>query len=363
MKNDFLEDKNKIKEIMKRKEEHIQIALAKDIQSKNTTLFECIKLFNSATPEINFDEVDTETSFLGHRFSAPVIVGAMTGGAEIAKRINKNIAIAVEELGLGMVVGSQRAALYSKGLEDTFTVARKYAPNAFIGANIGAPQLSKNGIGANDVKKLIKMLDADSLYIHLNPLQELVQPEGEPNFKGVLSKIKEISNFVNVPVIAKEVGFGIDEIAAKKLENSGVKAIEVAGTGGTSYAAIESYRARIKKDEARANIGNLFENWGIPTAASLFVTKNNVKIPIIASGGIRNGLELAKAITVGASMSAVAFPVLKHAMRSSEAVSDYLKNLIYELKAAMFLTGSRSVIELSKKRYVITGELKDWIRE
>ena len=192
-------NEEKIRTIMKRKEEHINICLNKPVQARKVkTLFDCVHLMNESLPEIDFDEIDTSVRFLGQDFSAPIMAGAITGGAELAEKINKNIAMAVEELRLGMVLGSQRAALYDKRLERTYSVAREFAPTAFIGSNVGGAQLAA-GMSIADCKKLVKMLDANAFYVHLNPLQEVLQPEGEPKYKKVLSKIEDIAGAMDVP--------------------------------------------------------------------------------------------------------------------------------------------------------------------
>jgi isopentenyl-diphosphate delta-isomerase len=354
-------DAKRIKEIMSRKEEHISICLGRQVSFTNSgTLFDCVRLLNEALPEMNLDDIDTSTTFLGHKFSAPLMAGAMTGGAELASKINSNIAEAVEELGLGMVLGSQRAGLYDKALADTYSIARKRAPTAFIGSNVGGAQLS-GGLGVEESRKLLKMLDADALYVHLNPLQEIVQPEGEPSYRGVASRITEIARAIDKPIVAKEVGSGISGRTAKRLEAAGVKAIEVAGSGGVSYSAVEYYRAAEQKMQAKEAVGKLFWNWGIPTAAAVRMASGAVKIPVVASGGIRNGQEMAKSIALGASMCATALPLLKPATVSSQKVKETMEQMIYELKVTMFLTGCRNMKDLGKAPFAITGELKEYL--
>lgn len=353
--------KEKIRQIMHRKEDHINICLEKPVQARHAkNLFDDIKLVNNSLPEINFDSIDTSITFLGHRFSAPIMVGAMTGGAELAKKINRNVAEAAQELGLGMVVGSQRAGLYDRVLSDTYSVARKAAPDIFIGSNIGGAQISA-GLGAAEAKKLIDMLDADALYIHLNPAQEIIQPEGDARYSGVLSGIRKIAESVDKPVVAKEVGFGISGSVAQMLEKAGVAAIEVAGMGGTSYTAIEHYRAANSKMHMKDRMGVLFWDWGIPTAASLYSVRKAVSLPLVSSGGIRNGTEVAKSIVMGASMCATAWPVLKPACTSAEAVKETLEEFIYALKCTMFLTGCRNMKELACLKYAAVGELREWM--
>ncbi|HUY70501.1 MAG TPA: type 2 isopentenyl-diphosphate Delta-isomerase [Candidatus Baltobacteraceae bacterium] len=353
----------KVRLIMKRKEDHINICVDEHVQAKKaTTLFENVHLLNNSLPEIDFDEIDTSTTFLGHKFSAPIMVGAMTGGAKLAEKINRNIAEACQDLGLGMAVGSQRAGLYDKRLERTYSIARKVAPDIFLGTNVGGAQLSK-GFSIADGKKLVKMLDADAFYIHLNPEQEVTQPEGEPNYRNVLSKIADFVDKIDKPIVAKEVGSGISGEVAKRLEGAGVSAIEVAGTGGTSYVAVEYYRAKEMKMRSKTMLGELFWDWGIPTAASLLMVKKAVKIPVVSSGGIRSGLEIAKSVGMGATMCAQAQPMLKPAMESPKAVRQHIEDLVHELKTAMFLTGCKNIRDLSRLKYVITGELREWIED
>lgn len=346
---------------MSRKEEHIDICLGRPVSFTNSgTLFDCVRLLNEALPEMDLDDIDTSTTFLGHKFSAPLMAGAMTGGADLASKINQNIAEAVEELGLGMVVGSQRAGLYDKALADTYSITRKSAPNAFIGSNVGGAQLSA-GLGVEESRTLLKMLDADALYVHLNPLQEVVQPEGEPSYKGVASRITEIARAIDKPIVAKEVGAGISGRTAKRLESAGVKAVEVAGGGGVSYSAVEYYRAAEQKMRAKEAAGKLFWNWGIPTAAAVRMASRAVKIPVIASGGIRDGQEMAKSIVLGASMCATALPLLRPATVSSRKVKETLEQMIYELKVTMFLTGCKNLNDLGRAPFAITGELRDFL--
>ncbi|MEM0154290.1 MAG: type 2 isopentenyl-diphosphate Delta-isomerase [Methanothrix sp.] len=352
--------KDKIDLIMKRKEEHIKICLEEPVQAKNVrTLFSDVKLINNSLPEIDFDDIDTSTVFLGKKFSAPFMVGAMTGGAEVAKTINANIAEAVEELGLGMALGSQRAALYDKVLEDTYTVARKNAPTAFLGANIGGAQIS-GGMKISDIKRLVDMINADALYVHLNPTQEIVQPEGEPKYKNVLDGIKSIAEFIKKPVVVKEVGFGISPGVAKQLEGTKISAIEIAGMGGTSYAAVEWYRAKAMGMESKVDLGNLLWDWGIPTAASLYMIRKRSKLPIVSSGGLRTGMDVAKSLIMGASLTAMALPILRPATKSPKEVEKFINNVILELKSVMFLLGAKNLKELAKVPYVVTGELAIW---
>ncbi|BCS91120.1 MAG: type 2 isopentenyl-diphosphate Delta-isomerase [Candidatus Micrarchaeota archaeon] len=350
----------KVEEIMRRKEEHIKICLDEEVNHKQSTLFDDIKLINNPLPELDIDDIDTRIEFFGKEFSMPFMVGAMTGGARLAQEINKRIAKAIDKKKLGMALGSQRAALYDKRLEVTYTVSRKYAPKAFIGANIGGAQIAKK-VSIEDIKRLIDMLDADALYIHLNPAQELVQPEGDPYYNGVKDSIEKIVDSIDKPVIVKEVGSGISKEVAVDLEKIGVSAIEIAGAGGTSYTAVEYYRAVKYRDPIKAEAAKTLWSWGIPTAAALIAVRKAVKIPVIASGGLRNGLDIAKALILGADMTAMAGPILKAAYESEAKLMQLLNSLEYQLKAVMMLTGSRSIKDLRKARYVIVNELKDWV--
>src|SRR3990172_10010474 len=294
-------------ETKKRKADHIKICLEHKAQAqKATTGFEDIHLIHKALPEIDRAKIDLSTTVFGHKFAAPIIVGAMTGGTKEATNINAAIAEGVEKLGLGMGVGSQRAAIEDKELAKTFAVARKKAPNAFLIANIGGVQLV-HGYGVKEVKKAMEMIDADAVAIHLNALQEAVQPEGQTNFQGVLAKIGEIAGAIEVPVIVKETGAGISAEDAKALEKAGVKAIDVGGVGGTSFAAVEYYRSTKQKD---VYLGEAFWDWGIPTAVSLVENAQTVKLPLIASGGIRSGTDIAKTLALGATLASVSQPIL-----------------------------------------------------
>jgi len=354
--------KNKLsKKIGRRKSNHLEICLEEGVQARHmTTGFEEIFLVHRALPEVERSKIDLSTTVFNHKFSAPLIVEAVTGGVEKATKINAAIARAVEKLGLGMGVGSQRAAIEDPKLEQTFTVAREKAPTAFLMANLGGPQLVR-GYGVKEAKKALKMLEADALAIHLNPLQEAVQPEGETSFTGLLKKIEEIVHALDVPVIVKETGAGIAAEDAKKLESVGVAGIDVAGLGGTSWAAVEYHRAKRQGDEFHQRLGEAFWDWGIPTVASLIETTQCVRIPVIASGGIRSGIDVAKALAFGASLAGMAHPVLDSAFHGAEEVEKTLGLIIEELKNTMFLVGANSVQELAKTPIVVTGKMADWL--
>jgi isopentenyl-diphosphate delta-isomerase len=344
-----------------RKAEHIKISLIKDINAKNVrTGFSDVHLIHSALPEIDRADVSLSTKEFGHSFSAPILVGAMTGGTREATKINSSIAKAVEDLGLGMGVGSQRAAIELPRLASTFKVVRKKAPSAFLVANIGAPQLV-GGYGLKEVRIAVDMISADALAIHLNPLQEAVQPEGEVKYAGVLEKITEIAGDIDVPVIVKETGAGISAEVATKLEKAGVQGIDISGVGGTSWAAVEYHRAKLHKDSFRQHLGKCFWDWGIPTAVSLVEVAQSTKVTIIASGGVRAGIDIAKSIVLGSSLVSISTPILSPATKNSEEVKRTLQLYIEELRNAMFLVGATSNDDLKKTSTVILGDTAKWL--
>ncbi|OYT62919.1 MAG: type 2 isopentenyl-diphosphate Delta-isomerase [Thermofilum sp. ex4484_15] len=347
-----------------RKEEHVRICLKGDCVESGSPLFEEVYLIHEALPEVNLDEVDTATEFLGHEFSAPIIITAMTGGFPLAEKINGAIAEVVEELGLGMGVGSQRAAIEREELKRTYSIAREKAPNAFIIANIGASQLGL-GYGREELVKAIDMVRADALAIHLNPLQECLQVEGEPKYKGILNKIKEYSGYLPVPVIAKETGAGISKEVAESLVKAGVAAIDVGGLGGTNFAIIEGLRAKERGKKLYEVMGFTFSNWGIPTAISIIEVRTvTPTLPLVATGGIRSGLDIAKAIALGADMVGIGLPVIRALMKDGrEGLRELINRYILELKIAMFLTGSSKLSDLRKKPLVLSPRIVSWMEQ
>lgn len=350
-----------VNRITNRKNEHIDISITRDIQSKTKTGFSDVFFIHKALPEIDKPKINLSTKFLNHKFNAPIIVGAITGGTSKASKINSIIAEVVEELGLGMGLGSQRIAIENEKLVKSFLIARKKAENAFLIANIGGIQLV-NGYGLKEVKKAVKMIDADAIAIHLNALQEAVQPEGQTNFKGVLNKISDIIRELDKPVIIKETGAGISAEIAKKIEEVGAKAIDVSGLGGTSFSAVEYYRAKITGDVHKYNLGNVFWDWGIPTSISTVEVSKSVNIPAIASGGIRNGEDIAKALALGASMTSLSQPVLCSAIKDVTETNFLLSNLIEELKTCMFLVGADSIEKLQRTPVIILGKTAEWLK-
>ena len=346
--------------IENRKEEHINIAETKNIAAEHNP-WDDIRLIHRAVPEINFDEINTEVNFLGYKFNEPFIISSMTGGTDRAKKINENLAKAAEEFKIGMGVGRIRVAVENKNISDTFSVINNYnIPAKF--ANIGAPQLvnqSSRAVTDNDIDYIFNLIDAKFLIIHFNFLQEMVQPEGDRNAKGVLKRIKELSK--SYPVIAKETGNGFSKEDAIELKDAGVKAIDVGGLGGTSFAAIEYYRAKKINNYEKMHAGETFWDWGIPSPASIRYC--NVGLPVIGSGGLRNGQDIAKSIILGAAMGAMARNFLKDADTSYEELKNHIINIIKDIKTTMFLTSSSNINELKKAKFIISEPLLSWLKE
>jgi isopentenyl-diphosphate Delta-isomerase len=349
-------------ETQKRKADHIKICLDDKSQARNATSgFEDIHFIHKALPEINRQNIDLSTCVFGHKFKAPLIVGAMTGGTAEAEKINATLAEAVENLGLGMGVGSQRAAIQDPKVAKTFAIARKKAPTAFLIANMGGVQLV-HGYGIAEIKKAIEMIEADALAIHLNALQEAVQPEGQTNFKGVLAKIGEIAQALDKPVIVKETGSGIATEEAKLLKDAGVAAIDVGGVGGTSFAAVEFHRSQAEASCSQRFLGEVFWDWGIPTVASLVEVSQSVKIPVLASGGIRSGTDIAKTLALNACLASVSQPTLQAAVKGVKETESALSLLIEELRNVMFLVGAQKASELTTVPVVILGKTGEWLK-
>jgi len=348
--------------IKKRKIDHIDICLNENVEAdKITTGFEDVFFIHRALPELNLEEINLATEVFGYKFSAPIMISSITGGAEEALKINASIAEAIEELGLGMGVGSQRAALENPNLRRTYTIVRKKAPNAFLAANIGAPQIIRD-YKIKELKKIVEMIEADALIIHLNPLQEAIQPEGETLYLGALGKIRQIAESLDMPIIVKETGAGISAEDARKLEAAGVAGIDVAGAGGTSWAAVECHRAHRRGNHLAEEVGKEFWDWGIPTVVSIIEVVQSVSIPVIASGGVRSGLDIAKAISLGADLAGFALPILRPAMKGSEKVKEKIKIIIQQLKTSMFLVGANSTEGLRKVPLVVLGKTAEWLK-
>lgn len=337
-----------------RKTEHIRICLDENVEGVNkSTGLEGINFIHNALPEINFSSIDLATSFLGKALKAPFLVSSMTGGSELAEKINQNLGMAAEEKGWAIGLGSTRALLESDAHEDSFMI-RKYAKTVPLIANLGAVQLNY-GYGVEECRRLVEMTEADSLVFHLNSLQEVVQDEGDLNFENLLPKIEEVCKSLDVPVGAKEVGFGIDGSIAEKLYNAGISYIDVAGAGGTSWSQVEKFRS---KDQLRIQAAEAFNNWGIPTKDCIVSVKSRLKdVPVVASGGMKTGLDAAKAITIGADLIGFARQLLQAATESAESVLSTMEQIEFELKMTMFGIGVTNLDELKNtKRLEIMGK-------
>ncbi|MCU4753991.1 type 2 isopentenyl-diphosphate Delta-isomerase [Halobacteria archaeon AArc-curdl1] len=342
-----------------RKDDHIRIIEEEDVETSGTG-FGDIDLVHEALPEIHRDEIDTSIEFLGHELAAPIVIESMTGGHPNTTKINRSLAGAAQDVGVAMGVGSQRAGLELEddGVLESYTVVREAAPDAFLYGNVGAAQLLEYDVEA--VERAVDMIEADAMAIHLNFLQEAVQPEGDVDARGCLEAIERVASALSVPVIVKETGNGISRSTAERLTDAGVDAIDVAGKGGTTWSGIESYRAAAVGARRQEQVGQLFRAWGVPTAVST-LESSAVHETVIASGGVRSGLDIAKAIALGASAGGLAKPFLSPAGQGQEAVVDTLETLLLELKTAMFVTGSATVEELQEAEYVVLGRTREYL--
>ncbi|MGQ4646163.1 type 2 isopentenyl-diphosphate Delta-isomerase [Lyngbya aestuarii] len=326
-----------------RKADHIRICLDEDVQFQRLTNgLEKYRFTHCCLPEINCNEIDLNSKFLGKTMGVPLLISSMTGGTQQAKTINFRLAEVAQHYKLAMGVGSQRVAVEIPQVADTFAV-RSLAPDILLFANLGAVQLNYT-YGLDECQRVVDLLQADALILHLNPLQECIQPQGDTNFRGLLKKIELLCAKLPVPVIVKEVGNGISAVMAQKLLNAGVSAIDVAGAGGTSWAKVESERALSDKQR---QLGLTFADWGLPTAECITSIRAIApEVPLIASGGLRNGLDIAKAIALGADISGLAWPFLKAASESAEAVDSLVQLLIAEITTVLFCTGNATLSEL-----------------
>ncbi|HKE36773.1 MAG TPA: type 2 isopentenyl-diphosphate Delta-isomerase [Candidatus Baltobacteraceae bacterium] len=337
-----------------RKADHLRINIARDVSAKGVTSgFDGYAFEHQALPEIDLAEVDTSTELLGKKLDAPLLVSCMTGGTPEAQRINATLAQVAEEFGIAMGLGSGRALIENPRTLPTFDV-RQYAPNVLLLANLGAVQLNK-GYGADQCRRLMDMLQADALVLHLNPLQEAIQPEGDTNFRGLLAHIAALCKQLDAPVVVKEVGWGIGPGAVRALFDAGVSAIDVAGAGGTSWSEVERYRIA---EPWRERVAGAFAGWGIPTTQCIREARSVApKQCIIASGGIRNGIDVAKAIALGADAAGVAGPFLRAADVSLDDARDFAHELVETLRVAMFCTGARNLGQLQETSHLRPAEL------
>jgi isopentenyl-diphosphate delta-isomerase len=334
----------KVASTPKRKADHIRVNLEEDVRSGLSTGLERLRFVHNAVPELDLGKVDLTQVFLGKKLGAPLLISSMTGGTRRAGRINLALAEAAQARNIAMGLGSQRAALERPSLEATFKV-RRVAPDIMLFANLGAVQLN-SGYGVDQCRRAIDMVEADALILHLNPLQEAVQPDGDVDFSHLLAKIEVVCRQLGRPVIAKEVGWGISARAASRLVEAGVAAIDVAGAGGTSWSQVEMHLARTPM---QASLAAAFVQWGIPTAEAVTSVRRQLPtIPLIASGGLRTGIDIAKCIALGADLGGMAGPLLEAATLSAEAVLEAIDAAINEMRICLFATGAADLSALRK---------------
>jgi isopentenyl-diphosphate delta-isomerase len=336
--------------INQRKLDHINIVSEDRSVDRRKSHFDRIRLTHRALPELNLSAVDTSTRFLGKKLSFPLLISSMTGGAdEELVKINRNLAIAAEAEGVALAVGSQRVFLSDKTAAASFEL-REYAPTTVLLGNLGAVQFNY-GMGLAECEAAVRVLGADGLFLHLNPLQEAVQPEGDTDFSGLNNKIASIVTALKVPVIIKEVGAGISPEDVEYLREAGVRHIDVSGCGGTSWSLVESKRCD------QPELGELFQDWGIPTPLALRKIKSSChEVQLIASGGIRNGIDMAKSLVLGASLCGLARPFLNPARESADAVREVIRRLRREFTTAMFLLGAADISGIKGREELILDE-------
>jgi isopentenyl-diphosphate delta-isomerase len=331
-----------------RKSDHIRINLEEDVKSGLSTGLEKYRFVHEALPEVDLDQVDLRTNLFGKSLRTPILISSMTGGTDRAGAINLALAEAAQSCGAAMGVGSQRAALESPELVSSFQV-RRSAPDILLLANLGAVQLNY-GYSVEDCKRAVEMIEADALILHLNSMQEAIQPEGDTRFRGLIARIAEVCRALPVPVVAKEVGWGISERSAHLLADAGVAAIDVAGAGGTSWTQVEMHRL---KDQTRRRMAAAFRDWGIPTSESIQMVRRAVPgMPILASGGLRDGVDVAKCIALGAVLGGMAGPFLKAADQSVEEVIRTIHEISEEIRICMFGAGAANMNELHQIQMV-----------
>lgn len=333
-----------------RKLDHVQINLEEDVQGRGvTTGFERYRFVHQALPEFDLSDIDTSTSLFGKTLKTPLVISSMTGGAESLEKINSTLAEAAQTTSIAMGVGSQRAAIKDSALAYTYQV-RDIAPDILLFANLGAVQLNY-GYGVDECRRAVEMIEADALILHLNVLQEAVQPEGDTNWRGLLNEIADVCQKLDVPVIGKEVGWGISEETARQLMEAGVSGIDVAGAGGTSWSEVERHRA---PTAYLRRVAGAFIDWGIPTSESIqMVQRSAPDLPVIASGGMRDGIDAAKALALGADATAMASPHLKRAVDGVEAVVEEIEIISHQLRVAMMCVGAGDVAALQHTPHLV----------
>jgi isopentenyl-diphosphate delta-isomerase len=342
----------KVPQINRRKASQLKINLEQDVRSGLTSGLERYRFIHEALPEVDLGSIDTSLTLFGKLLKAPILISSMTGGTEESHAINQRLAEAAQETGLAMGVGSQRAALENPDLCETFSIARKCAPDILLFANLGAVQLNY-GYDVDECRRVVDMIEANALCLHLNPLQEAVQNGGDTKFSGLAKKIEEVCRKLEVPVIAKEVGWGISERTAKMLVDCGVSAIDVAGAGGTSWSQVEMHRA---PDEYSRQLAGSFIDWGIPTAESILNAKKaSPSVHIFASGGLKNGLDISKCIALGAILGGMASRFLKVAASSTEKTIEMINFTKKQIEVAMFACGTQTLKEFDIQKLEYLG--------
>ncbi len=335
---------NDQQDIIQRKSDHIRINLEEDVLSGITTGLERYSFNYEALPELNLEDIDTRVRLFSKTLSAPILISSMTGGSAESEKINRVLAQAAQTTGIAMGLGSLRAAIDFPEQSASFTI-RKYAPDILLFANLGAVQLNY-GYTVDHCQRAVDLVEADGLILHLNALQEALQPEGQTRFSGLLAKIEQVCRQLTVPVIAKEVGWGISSRAARQLADAGVAAIDVAGAGGTSWSQVEMFRIQ---DARKAQIAGLFRDWGISTADSIRQVKQSApEVLVFASGGLKTGIDIAKCIALGAQLGGMAGPFLKAAVRSLDDTVNFIEDLRQTIRIAMFACGAGNIDQLQQ---------------
>jgi isopentenyl-diphosphate delta-isomerase len=343
-------------DLSQRKVDHLDLALRGEVGFRSTTtLFECVRLLHNALPELDFAGLDTTSTVLGKRLSAPLLIAGMTGGTERARDINRQLAKIADERGYAFGLGSQRAMQKDPKLLSTYQV-RDIAPNVLLLGNIGAVQAAQ--MSTAEARELVDQVGADALCVHLNPAMELIQSDGDRDFRGCLDALSRLNAELSVPVIVKETGCGISPNVAERLRQAGLEHVDVSGAGGTSWVAVETERASAE----RRTLGEAFREWGVPTAASVaFAARAGFKT-VFATGGMKSGLDVAKAIALGASAGGIARPVLQALDQGgSTGAEAFLRQVELELRTAMLLTGSGHVRDLARAPRLVAGELVSWL--
>jgi isopentenyl-diphosphate delta-isomerase len=352
-------------DLLRRKSEHISKAMEIGDGAGGSAGWEDVRLVHDALPDVDFDRVDLGIDFLGRRIALPLLISGMTGGHEASVAINSELARAAAAAGAMIGVGSQRAALRDPGRADSYAVVRAEAPDAFVLANIGISQLvdqpDDRALRLDDVLRAVDMVRADALAVHLNYLEEIVQPEGQTRARGATAALALLVRELPVPVVAKETGSGLSREVALRLRDLGVRALDVGGRGGTSFAAIEASRAAAAGDMVRAATGLAFADWGIPTAVSVGLCSD--VLPTIAVGGVRNGLDAARAMSLGAVAVGVGRPLLEQALLGGDAVRNWIDAFAHQLRSAVFLAGVGSARELPAAGRVVRGPTRRWLDE